>query len=65
MDASSLEEMQFRWRSTTPQWPIMSAMLHGVSRDQMMARHKALAAKASMFAEMGINVHLSGEVKAG
>ena len=25
----------------TPQWPIMHAVLHGVSRDQMMARHKA------------------------
>ncbi|MEO5886855.1 MAG: fucose isomerase, partial [Anaerolineales bacterium] len=37
----SPEEMQFRWKSTTPQWPIMSAILHGVSRDQLMARHKA------------------------
>jgi hypothetical protein len=35
------EEMQFRWESTTPQWPIMSAIFHGVSRDQMMAQHKA------------------------
>src|SRR5258707_7099262 len=35
------EEMQFRWKSTTPQWPIMSAVLHGVSRDQLMGRHKA------------------------
>jgi hypothetical protein len=34
-------EMKFRWESTTPQWPIMSAILHGVSRDQLMARHKA------------------------
>jgi hypothetical protein len=30
-----------RWRETTPQWPIMHAVLHGVTRDQMMARHKA------------------------
>jgi hypothetical protein len=76
------EEMQFRWKSTTPQWPIMSAILHGVSRDQLMARHKAnhiqvvyapsaemadnaLAAKAAMFAEMGITVHLCGNVEAG
>ena len=75
-------EMQFRWESTTPQWPIMSALLHGVSRDQLMARHKAnhiqvayapsaqtadqaLAAKAAMFAEMGITVHLCGAVKVG
>ena len=26
---------------TTPQWPIMHAVLHGINRDQMMARHKA------------------------
>ena len=35
------EEMKFRWESTNPQWPIMSAILHGVSRDQLMAQHKA------------------------
>ncbi|MEL6110207.1 MAG: fucose isomerase, partial [Planctomycetota bacterium] len=35
------EETQRRWQSTTPQWPIMHAVLHGVSRNQMMARHKA------------------------
>ena len=27
--------------STTPQWPIMHAVTYGVTRDQMMARHKA------------------------
>jgi hypothetical protein len=76
------EEIQFRWESTTEQWPIMSAVLHGVNRDQMMARHKAnhiqvvyapsvdvadkaLAAKAAMFSEMGIEVHLCGKVKVG
>ncbi|MBV9300929.1 MAG: fucose isomerase [Acidobacteriaceae bacterium] len=35
------EETERRWRITTPQWPIMHAVLHGISRDQMMARHKA------------------------
>jgi len=35
------EETQERWRLTTPQWPIMHAVLHGITRDQMMARHKA------------------------
>lgn len=35
------EETNRRWHLTTPQWPIMHAVLHGVSRDQMMARHKA------------------------
>ena len=34
-------EIRDRWESTTSQWPIMSAVLHGVTRDQMMARHKA------------------------
>jgi hypothetical protein len=30
-----------RWSQTTPQWPIMHAVLKGVTRDQMMARHKS------------------------
>ena len=34
-------ETERRWQSTTPQWPIMHAVLHGISRDQMMARHRA------------------------
>ena len=34
-------ETERRWRETTPQWPIMHAVTYGVSRDQMMARHKA------------------------
>jgi hypothetical protein len=72
-------ELRERWDSTTPQWPMMNAVLHGVRRDQMMARHKAnhiqvvyapdaatadkaLAVKAAMFAELGIQVHLCGDV---
>jgi hypothetical protein len=35
------KETERRWQLSTPQWPIMHAVLHGVSRDQMMARHKA------------------------
>lgn len=35
------EETQRRWELTTPQWPIMHAVLKGVSRDQLMARHQA------------------------
>ncbi len=71
------EETERRWRITTPQWPIMHAVLYGVSRDQLMARHKsnhvqvayapdaaaanrALAAKAAMFREMGIEVAICG-----
>ena len=34
-------ETDRRLAATTPQWPIMHAVLHGVSRDQFMARHKA------------------------
>jgi hypothetical protein len=76
------EETKRRWDATTPQWPIMSAVLHGVTRDQFMARHKAnhiqvvyapdpetadkaLAAKAAMFHELGVKVHICGDVKVG
>jgi hypothetical protein len=35
------EETERRWQATNPEWPIMHAVLHGVSRNQLMARHKA------------------------
>jgi L-fucose isomerase-like protein len=71
------EETQRRWEATTSQWPIMHVLLHGVTRDQFMARHhanhvnvayaptaeiadRALEAKAAMFAELGVQVHLCG-----
>ena len=73
------KETERRWRETTPQWPIMHAVLDGISRDQMMARHKsnhiqvvyapnrkaahrACRIKAAMFAELGLEVHLCGNV---
>ena len=73
-------ETERRLAATTPQWPIMHAVLHGVTRDQFMARHKAnhlnvayapdaatadkaLHAKAAMFAELGVLVHLCGDVQ--
>jgi hypothetical protein len=34
-------ETERRWQATTPQWPIMHAVLDGVSRDQLMAKHKS------------------------
>ena len=34
-----IEETERRWRTTTPQWPMMHAVTPGISRDQMMARH--------------------------
>jgi hypothetical protein len=71
------EETERRWRITTPQWPVMHTVLYGVTRDQLMARHKsnhvqvayapdaegaklALAAKAAMFRQMGIDVSVCG-----
>ncbi|MGD9644110.1 MAG: fucose isomerase [Pirellulales bacterium] len=35
------EETERRWQATTPQWPIMHAVTYGVSRDELMGRHKA------------------------
>ncbi len=35
------EETERRWEMTTREWPIMHGVLHGVSRDQFMAKHKA------------------------
>ena len=37
----SKKETERRWKETTPQWPIMHAVIKGVNRDQMMARHKS------------------------
>jgi L-fucose isomerase-like protein len=33
------EETERRWKETTPEWPIMHAVLHGVTRDQFMGHH--------------------------
>jgi hypothetical protein len=35
------DETQRRWNATTSQWPIMHAVMYGVSRDQMMGRHQS------------------------
>jgi hypothetical protein len=35
------EEAADRWSQTTSQWPLVSAIFHGVTRDAMMARHRA------------------------
>jgi hypothetical protein len=34
-------ETERRWKATTSQWPILHAVLYGITRDQMMARHPA------------------------
>jgi L-fucose isomerase-like protein len=73
------QEVERRWRQTTPQWPLVSTIFHGISRDAFMARHRAnhvsiayardsagakraLATKAAMFDELGVQVHLCGAV---
>jgi len=66
-------ETERRWNETTPVWPIMHAVLHGVSRDQMMGRHKAnhlqvayarSAAEAdlAMYAKAALAAELGAEV---
>ncbi|MBX3141297.1 MAG: fucose isomerase [Trueperaceae bacterium] len=72
-------ETERRRAATNPEWPILHAVLDGVTRDQMMARHRAnhlqvayaptandadlaLAAKAAAFDELGLAVHLCGQV---
>lgn len=34
-------ETRRRWESTTPVWPMMHAVTHGMSRDQFMAKHQS------------------------
>ena len=36
-----LSETERRWKATTEQWPIMHVVTYGVTRDQMMAKHKS------------------------
>lgn len=35
------QEVDRRWRLTTPQWPQVNVVFAGIDRDRMMARHKA------------------------
>ncbi|WP_285536738.1 hypothetical protein [Brucella sp. NBRC 12950] len=37
----SPQETERRWNLTNREWPMMHGVLYGVTRDQMMARHKA------------------------
>ncbi len=60
-----LAETERRWRITTPQWPVMHAVLYGVSRDQMMARHKANHIQVAYApAASGANVALAAKAAA-
>ncbi|MHC4445343.1 MAG: fucose isomerase [Planctomycetota bacterium] len=35
------QETQRRWKATTEEWPLMHAICYGVSRDDLMAKHKS------------------------
>ena len=53
------QETDRRLKSVTPQWPIMHTLLHGVTRDQLMARHRAnhlnvAYAPSSQLADQGL-----------
>jgi hypothetical protein len=66
-------ETQDRWNLTNSQWPIMHAVFDGISRDEMMARHKsnhiqvvyapdAEAAKTGLYAKAAAMRELGLEV---
>ena len=57
------DETQRRWNETTPQWPIMHGVLKGVTRDQMMARHKANHIQV-VYANDEASAHKSCRIKA-
>ena len=69
------QETARRWQNTTSQWPLVSFVLAGITRDAFMARHranhvniayapdcKALLVKAAMFQALGLHVHLCGDI---
>src|SRR5882724_8739992 len=56
-------ETQRRWRETTPQWPIMHAVLDGITRDQMMARHKSNHIQV-VYAPNAEEAHRAARIKA-
>ncbi|WP_165384720.1 fucose isomerase [Sphingobacterium corticibacterium] len=57
------EETERRWALTDPQWPIMHGVLDGVSRDQMMAKHKANHIQVA-YVDGDFEVRRAAEIKA-
>lgn len=57
------EETQRRWKMTDPQWPVMHGVLDGVSRDQMMAKHKANHIQV-VYVDGDFDVRRAAEIKA-
>ena len=56
-------ETQRRWQSTSPEWPIMHAVLDGVGRDQLMARHQANHIHV-VYADSEASAHRACRIKA-
>ncbi len=59
----SSKETERRWKETTPQWPIMHAVIKGVTRDQMMARHKSNHIQV-VYVPSEKNAHKGARIKA-
>jgi hypothetical protein len=67
------EETKKRWAATTMQWPIMHAVLYGITRDQLMGKHQsnhiqvayapdAAGANRALAAKIGMFAELGIEV---
>jgi hypothetical protein len=57
------QETERRWRETTSQWPLMHAVLDGISRDQKMARHKSNHIQV-VYAPSAKQAHRAARIKA-
>lgn len=57
------DETERRWALTDAQWPIMHGVLDGVSRDQMMAKHKANHIQV-VYVDNDFDVKRAAEIKA-
>lgn len=59
----SKEETERRWAITNPEWPIMHAVLDNVTRDQMMAQHKANHIQV-VYVDDGYDARRAAQIKA-
>ena len=57
-------ETERRWQMTNPEWPVMHGVLDGVSRDQMMAQHKANHIQV-VYVEDTFDIQSALRIKAG
>jgi hypothetical protein len=56
-------EVNRLWELTDPQWPVMHGVLDGVSRDQLMAKHKANHIQV-VYVDGDYDVRRAAEIKA-